>query len=245
MSALSSLSPSSGVVALNSQKLGHRLSWHIFAWASFLVSVPVFFQAPLVRTFPWISLALTLVWFSLSRSLERSPQHRLVGEMLNGFSWCWLAGSIYWGWLRWEPLWHLPIEAIALPVVIWHLSQRKRSMGCFFYLGSLLGTAITDTYFYLIDVIPHWRAVMYLETQPDLVKEILAQAIAQLQTYTGQLWAILLILSLLLLGTLPLFQRRIRRGDRGMLPWWGFMGAVLSTLMVDGLFAVSLLWLGT
>ncbi|MDG2992138.1 DUF3120 domain-containing protein [Candidatus Synechococcus calcipolaris G9] len=245
MSALTSLSSPGAAVDRPSQRLGHGLSWRIFAWASFLVSVPVFFQAPLVRVFPWISFLSTLLWFALSGFLGRSPRYRLGGDILYGFSWCWFAGSIYWGWLRWEPLWHLPVEAIALPIVLWHLSQRKFLLGCFFYLGSLLGTAITDAYFYLIDVIPHWRAVMYLENQPELVKEILAQAIAQLQTYTGQLWAVLLILSLLLLGTLPLFQRQIRRGDRDMLPWWGFMGAVLSTLMVDGLFGLSLLWLGT
>ncbi|NEQ24822.1 MAG: DUF3120 domain-containing protein, partial [Microcoleus sp. SIO2G3] len=37
----------------------------MFAAASFLVSVPVFAQAPLVRQLPLLSLVMTLVWVGL------------------------------------------------------------------------------------------------------------------------------------------------------------------------------------
>ncbi|URR35312.1 DUF3120 domain-containing protein [Thermosynechococcus sp. HN-54] len=221
-------------------RLGSRLAWFLFGFAAFLVSVPVFIEAPLVRTQPWLSLALMPLLLGLSLYLQRQPRYRYWGEMLYGFSWCWGAGSLYWGWLRWEPLWHLPVEALPIPLMVWHLRQRQQLVGVFFFWGSFLGTAITDAYFYLIDVIPHWRAIMYLEGDVISVQEILGQAIAQAQTFGGQLWGVLLSLSLLLIGLLPLFQSQIRRGYTAVLPVWGFMGAVLSTLVVDGLFGLTI-----
>ncbi|MFN4194254.1 MAG: DUF3120 domain-containing protein [Thermosynechococcus sp.] len=221
-------------------RLGTRPAWFLFGLAGFLVSVPVFVEAPLVRTLPWLSLALTPLLLGLSFYLQRQPHCRYWGEMLYGFSWCWGAGSLYWGWLRWEPLWHLPIEALPLPLMLWHLGRRQQLVGVFFFLGSFLGTAITDAYFYLIDVIPHWRAIMYLEGDVISVQEMLAQAIAQAQTFSGQVWGVLLSLSLLLIGLLPLFEYQIRRSSPSVLPVWGFMGAVLSTLVVDGLFGLTI-----
>lgn len=200
----------------------------------------MFIEAPLVRTVPWLSLAMTPLLIGLSLYLQRRHRYRYWGELLYGFSWCWGAGSLYWGWLRWEPLWHLPIEALPIPLMLWHLGRRQQLVGVFFFWGSFLGTAITDAYFYLIDVIPHWRAIMYLEGDVISVQEMLAQAIAQAQTFSGQLWGILLSLSLLLIGLLPLFQSQIRRGYPAVLPVWGFMGAVLSTLIVDGLFGLTI-----
>ena len=38
----------------------------VFCASAFLVSIPVFFQAPLVRVLPWLSLLLTAFWFGLS-----------------------------------------------------------------------------------------------------------------------------------------------------------------------------------
>jgi len=32
-----------------------------------------------------------------------------------GFSGSWLDGAIFWGWFRLAPIWHLPVEAFALP----------------------------------------------------------------------------------------------------------------------------------
>ena len=96
-------------------------AWFILLMSGFLVSVPVFLQAPLVRSFPWLSLALTVGWLIFAIALMRNPNPKIAvwGVLFLGFSWSWLAGSIDWGWFRWEPLIHLPIEAIALPVAIW------------------------------------------------------------------------------------------------------------------------------
>ncbi len=198
----------------------------IFVGAIVLVSVPVFIQAPLVRFLPWVSVAVTpFLWWLSARLLAR-PQLNWLGDLLVGFTWTWLAGSLYWGWLRWEPFLHLPVEAIGLPFAIWGIRQQRHCIGHFFYLGSLLGTAVTDLYFYLMSLIPYWRSLMRVDA--DLVHSIFQNAIAQIETAPGMGWALALALFLLVIGVSPL----VTRHDY----WWAFSGAVLSTILVDGLF---------
>ncbi len=194
--------------------------------AAFLVSIPVFLQAPLVRVIPWISLAMTAGWLGLSWFLSNRVSTQRWGDLLFGFTWTWLAGSIYWGWLRWEPLLHLPIEAIGLPFAIWGLQQQRGKIGNWFYLGSLFGTAMTDFYFYLVDLIPYWRQLMVVE--PSLAQPIFQNAIAQIETPWGAGCAIMLVGVLLAVGCWALRSPKIHG--------WTFGGAVLSTLFVDGLF---------
>lgn len=205
--------------------------WRVFLAASFLVSVPVFFQAPIVRLFPLVSLALTLFWIGLGWFLNRRPQTRWWGDIIIGFSWSWLAGSIYWGWLRSEPLIHIPIESIGLPVALWCIWRGWGKIGNFFYLGSLLGTAITDFYFYLTNVIPYWRDLMTVDVDPDLATPILKSALAQVQTPWGISWAIVLVNLLLAVSWWSL--------KKSELHWWAFAGAVLSTILVDSLFLIA------
>ncbi|MDY7050209.1 MAG: DUF3120 domain-containing protein [Microcystis panniformis WG22] len=199
--------------------------------AAFLVSVPVFLQAPLVRYYPEISLSLTIFWVGLGIWLLKQAKINLWGDLLLGFSWSWLAGSLYWGWWRWEPLIHLPMEAIGLPFVLWGLYKGRGKVGNLFYLGSLLGTAITDVYFYLTGLIPYWRQLMTVELDPNLVSPIFHNALAQIETPWGISWAIVLLNLLLAIGIYPL-QKRVCH-------WWAFSGAVLSTILVDGLFWIT------
>ncbi|NES94858.1 MAG: DUF3120 domain-containing protein [Desertifilum sp. SIO1I2] len=205
--------------------------WQIGIVSLLLVSVPVFFQAPLVRQFPILSLLLTLGWVALGYVWRSQKQTELWGDLILGFSWSWLAGSIYWGWLRWEPLFHLPVEAIGVPFVLISLWRRSGSVGNLFYLGSLFGTAVTDIYFYLVNLIPHWRQLMQVEPELDLIRPIFKSAIAQIQTPWGLSWAIALIVILLVAGLLPLRSKKSY--------WWAFGGAVLSTILVDSLFWVA------
>lgn len=200
--------------------------WFMFAAALVLVSVPVFVQAPLVRLMPWLSLLLTLGWLWLGLQLLARPASQRWGDLLIGFTWTWLAGSVYWGWLRWEPLLHLPVEAIGLPFAIWGVARSSGKIGNFFYFGSLFGTVVTDVYFYLVDLMPHWRQLMQVE--PDAVPPIFQSAIAQIQTPWGTGWAIGLAALLLTVALLPLCSRQLH--------WWAFSGAVLSTILVDSLF---------
>lgn len=209
--------------------VGSRQAWLVFALSIFLVSVPVFIEAPLVRSLPWLSLGITGFWVWLSFALMSRTSTYLWGDLLLGFSLSWLAGSIYWGWLRWEPLLHLPVEAIALPFALVCIKRDWGKVGNFFYLGSLLGTVLTDVYFYIVDLIPYWRQLMQVE--PALASPILQTALVQVQTPWGQGWALILGTLLLTCGILPLRHQQLH--------WWAFGGAVLSTILVDGLFWIA------
>ncbi|HYW18989.1 MAG TPA: DUF3120 domain-containing protein [Nodularia sp. (in: cyanobacteria)] len=203
--------------------------WLVLAAAVFLVSVPVFIEAPLVRSLPVLSVALTGFWVWLSFTLMSRPATYVWGDLLLGFSWSWLTGAIYWGWLRWEPLWHLPIESIGLPFACWCLVRNWGKVGNWFYLGSLLGTVLTDVYFYLVDLMPYWRQIMLVE--PNSVAPILQSALIQVQTPWGQGWGVVLAILLLTAGVLPLRTKSQH--------WYAFGGAVLSTILVDSLFLIA------
>ena len=203
--------------------------WLVFGASGFLVSIPVFAQAPMVREFPIMSLILTLGWLGLGIVWFRRPKTSLWGDLIIGFTWSWLAGSIYWGWFRWEPIIHLPVEAIGLPFAFFALARGWGQVGNLFYLGSLLGTALTDVYFYLTGLMPHWRELMRVD--PALYKPIFQDALAQMQTPWSAVCAITIVS---LLSGLGIFGIR-----QNTLPWFAFSGAILSTLLVDGLFWVA------
>ena len=209
--------------------LGSNQQELVFAAAIFLIVAPVFIQAPLVRSFPWLSLGLTINWLGIGLFMMARPATQLLGDLLVGFSWIWLSGSVYWGWWRWEPLLHLPVEAIGLPIVLGCLAYQRGKVGGYFYLGSLLGTIITDVYFYWVGLIPYWRSLMQVE--PSLIHSVLQAALGQMLTFQGAKCAGVLLIFLLLLGLLPLRSRRLH--------WWAFSGAILSTILVDGLFFLA------
>ncbi|MEA5549936.1 DUF3120 domain-containing protein [Anabaena cylindrica UHCC 0172] len=209
--------------------ISRKQTWLVFAAAMFLVTVPVFIEAPLVRSLPTLSLVMTGFWVWLSLTLMSRPQTYIWGDLLLGFSWSWLTGAIYWGWLRWEPLWHLPIESIGLPFAIWCLWRNWGKIGNWFYLGSLFGTVLTDVYFYLVDLMPYWRQIM--RTDAAGASQILKNALAQVLTPWGEAWAIILALALLTVGIASLGKTRWH--------WYAFSGAVLSTILVDTLFLLA------
>ncbi|MEN9223444.1 MAG: DUF3120 domain-containing protein, partial [Thermostichus sp. BF3_bins_97] len=140
-----------------------RPTYAIGLGAAVLVCLPVFLQAPLVRYAPWVSLVLSLGWLGLSLHLYSQSRTRVWGDLLYGFTLTWLAGSLYWGWLRFEPLWHMPVEALGIPVVWWGARQRFARIGTWFYLGSLWGTAITDLYIHSVGLLPEWRQAMQFD----------------------------------------------------------------------------------
>jgi hypothetical protein len=201
----------------------------VFAAGAFLVAVPVFFEAPLVRYWPAVSLLLSLVWAGLSVLLCRQRPTQVWGDLLVGFTWTWFCGSIFWGWLRWQPEWHLVIEALMLPIALWGLRSGWAKVGNCFYLGSLLGTAITDIYFYIVDLIPAWKQLMVVD--PSQAGTVFELALAKMYMPWGMAWTAILLTSLLFFGCWGLIRRS--------LPWMAFSGAVLSTILVDGLFWVA------
>ena len=142
--------------------------------AVLLVALPVFLQAPLVRQAPFAATMLTLPLVAAGVLLERhgrGPWQQL-GPLLVGFSGSWLAGSLFWGWFRLNPLLHLPIEAFALPLALAGLGGRWRLAGAF-YLASLLGTAATDTAIALTGIMPLWPQVLSapLSDAPQLLRQ--------------------------------------------------------------------------
>lgn len=215
------------IVNLNDDYGSKRLS--ALLAAAFLVSVPVFIQAPLVRLQPWVSLLITLVWLLGGLQMLRQPAFKFWGDLAIGFSWTWLAGSLYWGWLRENPYVHLPVEAIGLPIVLILISQNRLKVGSYFYLGSLLGTAITDLYFYWVDLIPYWQQVMQVET--TAVGSVLQAALQQIQNPIAAIRALWLLSLLVAIGLSGIRSTTAH--------WWAFAGAVLSTILVDTLFLAA------
>jgi Protein of unknown function (DUF3120) len=202
--------------------------WQFFIGAAGLVSLPVFIEAPLVRELPTLTLVLTGLWVILGCLLYRQPRQQLWGELILGFSMSWFTGAIYWGWCRWEPLWHLPIESLGIPLVCWLLWKRTGLVASFFYLGSLLGTAATDGYIYGANLMTDWQQLM--AAKPELAMPLVQNAVAKVQTVQGTVWAILIVSSLLSVGILALGRKQNH--------WHAFSGAVLTTILVDSLFLV-------
>ena len=200
-----------------------------FLAAAFLVSVPVFIQAPLVRSQPWVSLMFTPMWLLSGLYVLRKPSLTLWGDLAIGFSWTWLAGSLYWGWLRTNPYVHLPVEAIGLPIVLVLISQQRLRAGSYFYLGSLLGTAVTDLYFYWVGLIPYWQKVM--QVQPADVGLVMQAALQQIDNPIAIIRASVLLSGLVITGVLSIRSTKAH--------WWAFAGAVLSTILVVALFLAA------
>ncbi|MCT0225828.1 DUF3120 domain-containing protein [Synechococcus sp. CS-1328] len=196
-----------------------------------MVSLPVFLQAPWVRFAPASSALFTGVLLLLGLVLERQAQERWsqAGALLVGFSGSWLAGSLFWGWCRLHPLWHLPIEAFALPLALTGLAGRWR-LACAFYLGSLLGTAATDAVMALTGVMAHWTIV--LQASPD-------QAPLLLHTAARQVLQPLALCGVLLAAVaIGLVCRQIwQRGTACRVA----ASSLLTTLVVDGLFLLAAL----
>lgn len=202
--------------------------WRVWFASLFLVSVPVFFEAPLVRYAPWLSLICTVGWLAIAKHLQAEPQKQVWGSLTWGFSLTWLCGSLYWGWLRWEPAYHVPVEALALPWAIWATRQDSHRVGGLFYIGSLFGTAITDLYFYIAHLFPNWKALMQVESNISLAHPILKNALTLVETPWGMTWACILAALLLIIG-----NKAMRSPN---LAYWAFGGAVLGTIFVDLLF---------
>ncbi|WP_242051901.1 DUF3120 domain-containing protein [Phormidium sp. FACHB-1136] len=234
LSLSSGLTPTKSLILWLSAAQGWLSRSHqqlqVFGAAMGLVILPVFFQAPLVRYFPWVSLAMTPLWLGLGAKLMKRPQWEVWGDLIVGFGWIWLTGTLYWGWCRWEPVMHLPIEALGMPIAVLCLYYGSGRVGSYFFLGSLLGTAITDLYINWMHLFPVWRQLM--EVEPDVAPVVLRAAAVALETDVAACRAVVLAIFLLVATAIALFTSR-------QLAWWAFGGAVLSTLIVDGLFFFS------
>lgn len=196
--------------------------------AAVLIIAPVFLQAPWVREAPMAASLFTAVLLLLA--LRRGGE---VGALLVGFSGSWLAGCLFWGWLRLHPLVHLPVEAFALPLALAGLSGPWRRAGQF-YLGALAGTAATDGAIALCGLMPLWPAV--LAAGPGEAAPLLAEAAARVLE-PAHLLTVASIAGVMLAAAALLW----RRGPGGRL----VAACLLSTLAIDGLFLLLALVLPT
>ena len=208
-------------------------------WASLLVVLPVFVQAPWVREQPFTSCLFGFVLLAvgvITHSIAPS-RWKEFGALLVGFSGSWLAGSLFWGWLASHPLLHLPVEAFALPLAITGLQTRWR-LGCAFYLASLVGTAFTDLAMALTGVMTLWPAVVGAST---------AEATVLLQDAAAFVLRPSSLLTVMAAGVIILQLVQYCRHQSSLSlatdkAWSGAAAMLFTTLLIDGLFlSLSLL----
>lgn len=198
--------------------------------AAAMVVLPVFLQAPWVRLDPFSATLFTAVLIGVGLVLHRSRSQTAsdLGSLLVGFSGSWLAGCIFWGWLRAHPVLHLPIEAFALPIALGGLNGPWR-LAATFYLSSLVGTACTDLAMAATGVMRFW---------PSVVTASLDQAPLLLHAAGMQLLNPIPILLLIAAATaIVVVSRRLNQRGTGSMA----SAVLLTTLWVDGLFLLTAL----
>ena len=204
--------------------------------AAAMVVLPVFLQAPWVRLDSFSATLFTgvLVAAGLVMHQSRSQTTSDLGSLLVGFSGSWLAGCIFWGWLRSHPVLHLPVEAFAVPVALGGLQGRWR-LAATFYLTSLLGTASTDLAMAATGVMQFWPTVVTasLDQAPLLLHQAGLHLLQPLPLFTLVMAA----------GAVLMVGRQLDSRISGMDGDAGAMAAavLLTTLWVDGLFLLSAL----
>ena len=198
--------------------------------AALLASLPVFVQAPWVRSAPFSAALFSLVLLAAGLALERwgDAPRRDLGALLMGFSGSWLGGALFWGWFRLHPVCHLPIEAFALPLALGGLSQPRWRLATSFYLASLLGTACTDAAIASLGLMDFWPAVLQAPTQ--VAGSLLGQAGALVLQPLN-----MVVLSSYALALLLACRQLAPRDLPGRLA----AATLASTLVVDALFQIG------
>ena len=210
--------------------LASGLSLQLLAAA--LVTVPVFLQAPWVRIAPMQAALFTIPLAAAAILLEQhgNQRWRSIGALLMGFCGSWLGGTLFWGWCRLHPVWHLPLEGLALPLAVAGLASRWRLAGTF-YLASFAGTALTDLAMLSTGIMPLWPEVLQA---PIPEAPLLLQGAAR-QVLRPNSLVVVLTLAGALVGVCRMLWRRSETGRLAAV-------TLATTLVVDGLFlALALL----
>ena len=201
-----------------------------------MVVLPVFLQAPWVRVHPFSATLFTALLVAIGVVLNRSDNQQKAdfGSLIIGFSGSWLAGCVFWGWLRAHPVLHLPVEAFALPLALAGFGTRWR-LASAFYLSSLVGTAFTDLMMAVTGVMRFWPGVVTasMDTAPQLLHEAGLHLLHPLP-----LTALVLAASSIvwLAGTLSKCEMAVFKSNDTL-----YMSAavLMTTLWVDGLFLLA------
>jgi len=203
-----------------------------------MVVLPVFVQAPWVHVFPFSAFLFSFIIFFLGFYLLKFCSDRWisVGSLLVGVSWSWLGGCLFWGWLRAHPVWHLPVESIALPIAV-SLLKTRWGIGASFYLASLLGTAFTDVMIVLTGVMKAWPQVV--EASFSEASKILSFTAAQLLEPFSLL--AIFIAALLIILIANWMNQKSKIDSLSSDAWLVSSSALTTTLWVDGLFFATTL----
>ena len=203
-----------------------------------MVVLPVFVQAPWVHVFPFSAFIFSFIIFFLGFYLLKFCGNRWssVGSLLVGVSWGWLGGCLFWGWLRAHPVWHLPVESIALPIAVSLLGTRWK-IGASFYLASLLGTAFTDLMIVVTGVMKSW---------PEVVDAPFSEASKMLSFTAEQLLAPFSLLAIFVAALLIILianwmNQKSKSEILSSDAWLVSSSALTTTLWVDGLFFATTL----
>ena len=203
-----------------------------------MVVLPVFIQAPWVHVFPFSAFIFSFIIFFLGFYLLKFCGNRWssVGSLLVGVSWSWLGGCLFWGWLRAHPVWHLPVESIALPIAVSLLGTRWK-IGASFYLASLLGTAFTDLMIVVTGVMKSW---------PEVVDAPFSEASKMLSFTAEQLLAPFSLLAIFVAALLIILianwmNKKSKSEILSSDAWLVSSSALTTTLWVDGLFFATTL----
>ena len=203
-----------------------------------MVVLPVFVQAPWVHVYPFSAFLFSFIIFFLGFYLLRFSTQKwsVVGSLLLGVSWSWLGGCLFWGWLRAHPVWHLPVESIALPIALTLLNTRWK-IGASFYLASLLGTALTDLMIVLTGVMKSWPEVV--EAPFSKASEILSLTAVKLLTPFSL--TSIFIAAILIIWIANWMNKQSRIHPEACDAWLVSSAALTTTLWVDGLFFMTTL----
>jgi hypothetical protein len=201
-----------------------------------MVVLPVFLQAPWVRIHPFSATLFTALLVAIGVVLNRSDNQQKAdfGALIVGFSGSWLAGCVFWGWLRAHPVLHLPVEAFALPLALAGFGTRWR-LASAFYVSSLVGTAFTDLMMAMTGVMRFWPGVVTasLDSAPQLLHEAGLQLLHPLPLTALALAASIIIW---LAGALSRRESAVLKSNETL----SMSAAVLmTTLWVDGLFLLA------
>ena len=203
-----------------------------------MVVLPVFVQAPWVHVFPFSAFLFSFIIFFLGFYFLKFCSNRWssVGSLLVGVSWSWLGGCLFWGWLRAHPVWHLPVESIALPIAV-SLLKTRWNIGASFYLASLLGTAFTDVMIVLTGVMKDW---------PEVVDAPFSEASQMLSFTAEKLLApfslvAIFIAALLIILIANWMNKKSKSEPLSSAAWLVSSSALTTTLWVDGLFFATTL----
>jgi len=203
-----------------------------------MVVLPVFVQAPWVHVFPFSAFLFSFTIFFIGFYLLKFTTEKwsAVGSLLVGVSWSWLGGCLFWGWLRAHPVWHLPVESIALPVAL-SLLQTRWKIGASFYLASLLGTAFTDVMIVVTGVMKSW---------PEVVDAPFSEASKMLSSTAEKLFApysliAISIAALLIIWIANWMNQQSKLDTSSCDAWLVSSAALTTTLWVDGLFLATTL----